>query len=110
MGDVAALARKGGGSSNYEDKKMTDIPNDIVAPGESVRVTLDGVNEQGERISRVIAEWHGFPNEEANLFSMAVSGAVFSVVDSFSKAKAEQGGGPITNKPRPGDQPPGQMR
>ena len=86
---------------------MTDVPNDAVAPGESVRVTLDGVNEQGERISRVIAEWHGFPNEEANLFSMAVSSAVFSVVDGFSKAKSAQGGGVVTE--RPGNQPPGQM-
>jgi len=86
---------------------MTDVPNDAVAPGESVRVTLDGVNEKGERISRVIAEWHGFPNEEANLFSMAMAEAVVKVADGFRQAKAAQGGGVVTE--RPGSQPPGQM-
>ena len=88
---------------------MTDIPNDIVAPGESVRVTLDGVNENGERISRVIAEWYGMPNDEANIFSMSLVEAVGGVADKFRQLKAEQGGGPVASNPRPGDQPPGQL-
>lgn len=109
-----ALARKSGGSTiEQEESVMTDIPESNVAPGESVRITMDGVNEKGERISRIIAEWHGMPNEEANMFGMAVAGAVFEVVDGFREAKAAQGGGPVVSFPeeqKPGNMAPGQMR
>lgn len=67
---------------------MTDITNEAAAGGESVRITMDQTNEAGERISRVIAEWHGMPNEEANAFSMACASAVFGVLDEFRNAKA----------------------
>ena len=70
---------------------MTDITNEAAATGESVRITMDQTNEAGECISRIIAEWNGMPNEEANAFSMAVANAVFQVVDGFSTMKASQG-------------------
>ena len=107
--DALAL-RSGGSTTEQEDSVMADKTG--IAPGESVRITMDGVNEKGEQISSLIAEWHGMSNEEANVFSMTVASAVFEVVDGFREAKAAQGGGPVTSLPetRPGNQPPGQMR
>ena len=110
--DALAL-RSGGSTIEQEDSVMATVPESVPAPGESVRITMDGVNEKGERISSLIAEWHGMSNEEANVFSMTVASAVFEVVDGFREAKAAQGGGPVTSLPagpRPGDLPPGQMR
>lgn len=110
-----ALARKSGGSTTkQEETVMTSVPEEAIAPGESVRITMDGVNEAGERISRLIAEWNGMSNEEANVFSVTVAGAIFEVVDGFREAKAAQNGGPVTSLPNKfvddGRMPPGQMR
>ena len=104
-----ALALRSGGST-IEQEEIVMSEETGIAPGESVRITMDGVNEKGERISRIIAEWHGMPNEEANIFGMTVASAVFEVVDGFREAKAAQGGGPVVSLPEPGNQPPGQMR
>jgi hypothetical protein len=93
---------------------MPTAPESKPASGESVRITMDSVNDKGEQISSLIAEWHGMTNEEANVFSMTVASAVFEVVDGFREAKAAQGGGPVTSLPNKfdddGRMPPGQMR
>ena len=89
-GDVEALAKRKGAPSIIEETVMTDITNEAAAGGESVRITMDQTNESGECISRIIAEWNGMPNEEANAFSMACAGAVFQVVDGFRSAKVAQ--------------------
>ena len=40
---------------------------------EDVSVTFNGLDENGERVSRVIAEWNRIPHDRAVLFSKAVS-------------------------------------
>ena len=52
---------------------------------EDVSVTFNGVDEQGERISRVIAEWQGIPHERAVLFSKAVATLMTQLTDKLNR-------------------------
>jgi len=67
--------------------------------GEAISISMDQTDENGERISHVLVEWYGMSNEEANLFSMTVAGAVVGVADKFRQEKAAQGGGPVISPP-----------
>jgi hypothetical protein len=67
--------------------------------GEAVSIVMNQTVENGERISHVLVEWFGMTNEEANLFSMTIAGAVVGVADGFRKEKAAQGGGPVMSPP-----------
>jgi len=85
-GDMDALALRSGGSTIIEEESvMSEEPN--AAVGESIKITMDSFNESGERVSRIVAEWFGMENEEANIFGMTIANAVFDVVDGFREVK-----------------------
>lgn len=52
---------------------------------EDVSVTFNGVDENGERVSRVIAEWEGIPHDRAILFSKTVAALMSQLTDRLNK-------------------------
>jgi len=52
---------------------------------EDVSVTFNGVDENGERVSRVIAEWQGIPHDRAMLFSKAVATLMSQLTDKLNR-------------------------
>jgi len=54
---------------------------------EDVSITFNGLDENGERVSRVVAEWQGIPHERAVLFSKAVSTLMSQLTDKLNKGE-----------------------
>jgi hypothetical protein len=71
-------------------------------PGEVVRVSLEGYDVDGNRISDLVVNWYGFSNMEANVFQFAIMEQMVDLAKSFSDMKNA-----VVEVSEPVDQNPG---
>lgn len=71
-------------------------------PGEVVRVSLEGYDADGNRISDLVVNWYGFSNMEANVFQFAIMEQMVDLAKSFSDMKNA-----VVEVSEPVDQNPG---
>jgi len=56
-------------------------------PKEDISITFNGLDEDGERVSKVVAEWQGIPHDRAILFSKAVATLMSQLTDKLNKGE-----------------------
>ena len=61
-----------------------------VKQGESVKVTAEGFDEEGNLISSVVYNWYGYSNEEHNKTQLEMAQRMVDMVKGWTDKKYEQ--------------------